>query len=719
MAIAETLKAVLPEDPTKIPQSIDDRVKRGLQRMRDGQPKRSECFSFAAGEQFRYINAKNELVSQPTTTNLVERRGKPQHRMRTVRNLIFDIVERQVADTVQRVPSYEARASTSDPEDIGAARLAEKVAIYGYDQWHVRAAAERVVRNAVIAGEGFAWPYFDTSVGPYMDDGEGGTIGQGEIGIRVFSGNEVFWEPGIPFEESRWHGVQQARDLSDVMELPGYMGGALRPDAAASDFYTTRPPASAKLVLVTDYLERPCPRYPLGRWVTMANGRIIVPERPYPLSDGDGAPVNEPVLHKLSYAQNPASDRDDGLVKHLLDPQRAANNSVNKAIEWAVLALNPQLVVLNGGLAKGQRLTDEPGQLYNAHGADVQWRPVPPIPAELFTLKDQAESDMARIAAQNDIPSNVQAGKAIQALIEQDQSRKANFIANLAEFHSRLMRHMLYLVQRHYTEERLLKVRGRGFDPGSIQDFQGSQLRGQVDVRVFPDSIAPQTREGQEQKIQNIVAMFPGAFAPDVVISAMENGTATTLIKGFELAQQRVASIIQKIRDASLMSEPPRPVFPNEDPGPKLDQNGQPIPETDQNGMPVPETQTDPNTGQDLPVLNPDGSPQPKYVQATEVPGWMPRPFDNVPIHKKMMEDWMCTSDWDEIGAPEKEQGMLYYTSLLDLEAKKAERDAQLQTQMAQSMGMQNAAAPQQKLPPSLPALNGKGAPQPQPTPKT
>ena len=703
----------------KVPAALEQRMKRGRERMKVGAPKRNECLSFWRGDQFKYVNTKNTLTSQPTVTDYLSRRGKPPQRSRTVRNLIFDIVERQVADTVQRVPSYEGRASTSDPEDISAARLAEKVALYGYDKWHLRSVTEAVSRYAIVAGEGFAWPFFDTGVGPYMDDGEGGVIGQGEVKVRVFGPNEVYWEPGLSFEESRWHAVEQARDLQSVYELPGYVGGKLDTDADASEMESSEYIENAKLVMVTDYLERPSQKFPVGRWITVANKRVIIPERPYPCVDGKGETVDEPILHKLSYAMDPDSDRDQGLVAHLLDPQRAVNNSVNKAIEWAVLALNPQLVVLNGGLQKGQRLTDEPGQVYNAHGADVQWRPVPAMPQELFQIKEQGEADLARIAAQNDIPSNVTAGKSIQALIEQDQGRKANFIANLAEFHSRLMRHCLYLVQRHYTEERLLKIRGRGFDPGSIQDFEGAQLRGQVDVRVYPDSIAPQTREGQEQKIQNIVAMFPGAFAPDVVISAMENGTATTLIKGFELAQQRVASIIQKIRDASLMSEPPRPVFPNEDPGPKLDQNGQPIPETDQNGMPVPETQTDPNTGQDLPVLNPDGSPQPKYVQATEVPGWMPRPFDNVPIHKKMMEDWMCTSDWDEIGAPEKEQGMLYYTSLLDLEAKKAERDAQLQTQMAQSMGMQNAAAPQQKLPPSLPALNGKGAPQPQPTPKT
>jgi hypothetical protein len=687
----------------KIPKPIEERMKRGLDRMLEGAPKRNECYSFVRGDQFKFVNTKNTLTSQPTVSDYMGRRGKPPHRVRTVRNLIFDIVERQVSDTVQRVPSYEVHSSTSDPEDIGAARLAEKVAVYGFDKWRVRAATERVVRNAVIAGEGFAWPFFDTSIGPFFDAGKGVSLGQGDIKIRCFTPNEVYWEPGLIFEESRWHCVQQAQDLESVYELPGFTGGQLDPDANTSEIESSEHIEDAKLVMVTHYLERPCPKYPQGRWIVMANKRVICKERAYPCVDGEGEPVDEPILHKLSYAMDADSDRGMGLVPHLLDPNRAVNNAVNKTIEWAALALNPQLVILGGNLQKGQRLTDEPGQVYNANGAAVEWRQVPNMPQELFQLKEQAEADMARIAAQNDIPSNVESGKAIQALIEQDQSRKANFIANLAEFHSRLMRHCLYLVQKHYTEERLIKIRGRGFDPGSSQDFLGAELKGQVDVRVYPDSIEPQTRAGQEQKIQNIAMMFPGAFEPEVVISAMESGTTSTLIRGFELNKQRASLIMQKVRDETLMDAPNRPVFPNEDAGPALDDQGNPIPQLDETGQQMFEPgEPDPMTG--MPT-----EPKPMYMPATEVPDWMPRPFDNTSIHKKMWEDWMQTPDWDALDEPQKEQGMLYYTALLDLESMAAQREAELQTQQAESLGMQNAAKPQQKLSPSLPALNGDG----------
>jgi hypothetical protein len=73
-----------------------------------------------------------------------------------------------------------------------------------------------------------------------------------------------------------------------------------------------------KLVMVTDFLERPCQRYPTGRWLTIANNRVVAGVqldeegkpltdeqgkpvyRPYPLTDHDDKPVDEPVLHRLS-----------------------------------------------------------------------------------------------------------------------------------------------------------------------------------------------------------------------------------------------------------------------------------------------------------------------------------------------------------------------------------------------------------------------------------
>src|SRR5688572_16317678 len=106
----------------EIPKDVEDRDKRGFTAMQSGAPKRNECLAHWRGEQFKYVNTRNELVAQPTSTNLIERSGKPPHRARTVRNFIFDIVEREVSMAMSRVPSYQVVPSTADPSDYEAAR---------------------------------------------------------------------------------------------------------------------------------------------------------------------------------------------------------------------------------------------------------------------------------------------------------------------------------------------------------------------------------------------------------------------------------------------------------------------------------------------------------------------------------------------------------------------------------------------------------------------
>lgn len=629
---------------TPIPSEVEARVKRGLARMQEEAGKRNECLAFWRGEQYRFVNGEGRLVSQPTTTQAYEKTGKPPHVIRRSRNLLFDIVEHEVAYSCQKVPQYEVAPSTPDPEDESAARISGQILRYGFDKWRLRRAVEGVVRYAVIADEGFAWPYFDNTVGPYMDDGQGGKVGQGEIRCRVFGGNEVGWEPGVNFDESRWHFIRQARDMEEVKELEGFIGVDLRADAQNSEYGGERIKHAVKLVLVTEYLERPCPKYPEGRWLTLANGQTIVPERPYPLTDQDGEVVDEPVLHRLSYAMDPDSDRDKGLGRHLLDPQRMINNATNKETMWIDLAMNPQLIIWNGGLAKGQRMTNEPGAVYNAVGTGkVEWRPVPPIPAGLAEAKEDAKRDMQRIAAQNEI-FGTSAAKAVSILIERDESRRYNFTINLADFYSRLGRHCLFLVQKHYTEKRLIKIQG-DFGPDSIPEFLGSQLRGQADVTVLPGSIEVPSRQVAEQRIMAYAER--GWVSGQAAMAAIAGGNAESLIQSYQKDVSRAHQIIRKIKlgPEVLFQTPPR------------------------------------------------------FENGEEVEGWMPREFDNVDVQMSVFEDWMKTVEFDQLEPGMQEAAQTYYQALKQIKATKQAEQAQAQQMMAESQGAANAAKPQGPIP--------------------
>lgn len=686
----------------KIPAEITSRIERGRKRKIEHDPERSLAIEFYRGNQYLF-EQDGKLYDQRGYARS-QGNQRDRHRVRQVRNHIAPIVDEKVSAATSRVPAYETLPASTDHEDIAAAALAEKILLGGYVTWGVEAGIRAAVWYALVVGEGFVYPYWDGNVGPFIETEEG-VLGLGEIKIRAFGGGEAFWEPGTRFEDSRWHVIENARPISELRDEPGFIGGDLKADAKARKVVgsgtTSKASGGTDLVITTEYFERPCPKYPEGRHLTIANDRLIFKEAVFPLRDETGAVIDEPPFLRLSYSIDPDADRDTGIVEPMVDPQRSLNDGENKIHEWINLALAPQIMAPRGAITT--RPTAEPGDIleYNLiPGMDApKWRESPSVPRELFEIKDRAELDMRAFAHSDAInSSSISSGSEAREIITAQQMADAAFLSSLAGVYGATGRRCLALAQRFYSEPRLLRYRGRvGWE--DTGDFTGADIHGQTDVRVSVNSIEPRTKRSMEQKITNLAQMFPGYFTPEVIMSAMEGGNAEKLIDTYELDVQRVASVIKKIRAGVLLMEPNRPTFPNEE-----------FPNPDAVAEVTIEQQVDP-MGQIQMIEVPTGN----YVSATtgeptsqflsEVPGWMPRPFDGVPIHKATIEDWLKTSDYDNLAPDQKEQAHIYYSALLDLESRAAERAAQQQALMAEQLGAENATRPPSKQMGSMPAL--------------
>jgi hypothetical protein len=212
-----------PETPTggnALDPEVKKKISRGRSRMQQGAPLANECIRFWRNDQYVYRSgaaySAGQLQSQPT---LYGSDNFDAHRMRTTRNMILDVVAQETSASTQRVPGYDITPSTTDNADIGAAALSKKVADYGYDEWRIRNATVRIVEYATIQGEGFAWPFFDNTIGtPLADTG----VCTGDVNVRVYGRNQVMWEPGVLFEDSRWHAVEYAEPIDRVKAMPGY-----------------------------------------------------------------------------------------------------------------------------------------------------------------------------------------------------------------------------------------------------------------------------------------------------------------------------------------------------------------------------------------------------------------------------------------------------------------------------------------------------------------
>lgn len=651
--IGQALRS-LPKEQ-QVDNEVADRITRSQERMRALLPPINERYEFWRGQQYAYVDSKNKLRFHPTKTT-ARGGGKRPWVSRSVNNLLMDVVAHEVSAATQRIPSYENSSSSPDPDKQAAARIAEQVALYGYEQWGVRLAFEKMVTHAVVGQESFIWPYFDNSVGPMIVGRDGkSAVGMGEVKMRVYGPQDVMWEPGVRFEDSPYHIVVQDQPIEQVRYTAGFLGGELSADASRLEAGRRGwgKANNTRLVRVYTYLEKPCPRYPRGRWLTIANKRLICAEKPYPFPEGDA-------LSKLSYIVDPDNDRDMGLVQHLMDPQRIHNDAWNKIVEWKNLAINPQVYV-QPGVLQDQVLTNEPGAVYEIPDPtnSIRWREIPEFPQELFRIAQESNSVIARLAAQNDIPGQVEAGRAIQTLIERDQARRQAFIARVAQVHGEVGSRGLYLAQQYYQEPRLLRIKGR-WAADTIKDFRGAKLLGQTDVRVQPGSIEPRTKEAMEQKIMAYADR--GWITPEQAMHAIEGGYAGDLITSFDLDIGRMRRIIARIKagpDALYgTQENPMPDRVELVPGPP-----------------------DPMTG------------QPTQVEAS-VPDFMPRRFDNIPVQRAFFEDWMKTEEYESQPAEIQQVADEIYRRMLTIEAEKNAEAQQALNSAAANAGMQNAARP-------------------------
>lgn len=682
MSLLETIRGG--PDLTKTPTSIDQKLRRGRVARDKDAPTRRLCRKFWAGEQYWLKTAAGSLTFQTPGSTGVAARDKTLHRIRNTYNYIQIIVEAKVSAATQRVPGYEITPSTDDPEDEAAASLASQVAIYGYDEWHIRRHTIKVVTNALVSREGFLMPYFDPNVGPYNDQGEG----RGEVRIRSLSREQVMWEKDTDFDDSRWHAIEESRRVEDIKEIPGYIKGSLDPDN------------TSETVNVTEYLERPCKTYPSGRRMFLAEGRPIVnyqddpecdPEwtdwwEPYPYMDAKGDVYDAPVIHRISYTVNPDQEADDlGLVERLIDPQRTINDCANKVLEIKNRALLLQILAPTG--SQVQRRDDTPGATfyYNATGGDKPEWEQPPNPSfiqQLMEIRRAAVEEIRALSADVDVQpeARLAEGTAAQA-VTQSAARWQSFLGDLAEFHSRVMRHCLTLAARYYSEERQIDIRGQ-YGWQALPSFKGQDMRSQVNVRVLPGSLETKSRQAIREEIAWIAATFPGAISAEAALGVLHGGSAEGLLRSYENHVNRAWRIVKRLQTGpdALASFGTRfdPKYPNIE-AITAAQAGTPL--------------IDPVTGQPVPLMGVD------------VPVWMPAPWDNIKIWRQVFGDHMCTEFFERQPEEVRHNFEEIWAGLDLAEKTRAAEQAAQQQMQAESLGMSNAAKDQG--PPPLPDRAG------------
>ena len=484
----------------------------------------------------------------------------PDHIQFEIVNLVQPFVQRAVSSLIEHQPRAYVAPATSDIEDRAAARVADKVLTAVWQELDIPAKIEEVVRWAVICGTAFFKVTFDPVSGEksriYIDPSSGeplpATISASEKARLAAAGSYIEYRPGAirvdpvsPFEIYVPSYATAPAGVIDRSYCPwwvqtyrrsrAYLRGrygavveeiapekvVTRQDAedwearilglAAASIAPRRTPASGPpqvsplesddTLILREYHEPESEDYPEGLHALVAGDKI--------LSKGE---CDYSELIYVSYLPRPGNFWGIGLAESILSQQRRLNRLRSQQVEHVNLCLKPKLLLPRGAEVHKNAYNDVPGEKIEFSPTGGM-RPEPmtpmPLPVGFGETEDRTIQGMRETVSIHEVttaraPQNVRSGVALALLQEQDQGFFAPISRRLERAVERLGKRMLVLSSKHYPEERMVKVVGKGRMIEALW-FRGADLKDATDVRVESGSSIPYSRAARQQFVLDLV----------------------------------------------------------------------------------------------------------------------------------------------------------------------------------------------------------------------
>jgi hypothetical protein len=263
------------------------------------------------------------------------------------------------------------------------------------------------------------------------------------------------------------------------------------------------------------------PKYPGGRLIVICGNRIIH-DQPNPYLHGKFPYVDQ------SYFQMPGEFWGKGPLQDLLSPQMEYNKTLGAIMDIRNLMGNPQWLVPTVCQVK-KKLTGEAGLIINyqfgPNGEKPEKVPGSDVPASTIHLLDHLIQQIDTLSGSPDVtqgrkPTGIQAGVAIESLMEAANVLHSDPVGNLETAITRVGEQMLALEQQYYTAPKAVRI----FDPMTgafaFQVLTPEMIAGQWDVEVATGSTLPRSREARQNEA---IAYFQaGLIGPRAALNHTE-----------------------------------------------------------------------------------------------------------------------------------------------------------------------------------------------------
>lgn len=395
---------------------------------------------------------------------------------RNVYNHIAPIIETRLAKLSRVRPKMSVRAQGQDDGDIKASKVATNVLNSTYQRLNLEAVIAKVTHWAEVCGSGFYKVIWNKTKGKSVGVVDNSTVYEGDVSITAVSPFEIFPDSLFHEEIGELKSLiyAKAMNVEDVLELYGVKvsGG----DVDVFQMQKVSGGVSARLtqgivhdsVLVLEKYETPSLNHPLGRVITVADGKVLqVDDLPYE-NGVNGARVF-PFIKQNSISLA-GCFFGTSVIERIIPLQRAYNAVKNRKHEFLNRVSMGVLTVEDGSIDTDE-LVDEglsPGKVivYRQGSNPPQMMQTASVPLD-FTYEEErlnsefiTVSGVSEIARSSSIPDSVTSGVAMQVLLEQDETRLNLTAENVKIAIKEIAKQIIRLFKQFAKAERMMRIAG-------------------------------------------------------------------------------------------------------------------------------------------------------------------------------------------------------------------------------------------------------------------
>lgn len=645
------------------------------------------------GEQWIQWIPNQRVFTKRFNSKSLLRNNKPT----PVSNIIRDHVRSMKALLMNKDFAVKIWPNSEEKADRDAAVIGEDLlqSIHQADDDAYLDEKEKVAVWLCLAGTAFMRSFPEMNRGEFGIDSKGAMLPAGEITNEcMIPFNVRLDEYGAKLTQKRYVGIQslkprewvedtfKAKIASDT-QTPQVnyqrrlmnMVGNVSPIKSTSNAGLTVGYEDDDLVLFREVEYRPTKKYPNGRYVIAAGGSVIQDNKRMPI------PVTKEgkwfyTLTDFHYFYSPGRFWSDPSVNDLISPQNTINSidqdqEINRKSIGKPWILQPKGTTYEKKSSTGSGLRVLEYDPNTAGGQKPEVVNPVGLPA---TVANERDTHMAVSQDASGDPKGVLRGKqptaqasGIMVDILRDTAEQSHY-PDIARFYRSLQRvdkKSLVIAQEVYTEDRILKIKGKGNNI-RVRTFKAADLRGNTDVRLELASGLSSTNAGKISTIMQLVEK--GLFGDITQSPEMRNQLLTKL--GLADFKDRVSVDIDRAEsehsilinwgmdgDEGIFVSQPQPV-------PAMDETGGPLLNAD--GTPTYEI--DPETGQ-------------PYMEEQVI---FPDPlfkYDNHEIHYEVHRKFILSREFKTLD--EESQGVMIMHNDIHHQLLQAEQQAAMEAQMA------------------------------------